>query len=87
MRMGLHLLEDGFEWALRNTGTAVYAGVRIDVKPRPLRNWETWNNTFNRADFNASGVSKTKAGNNVRHVTTSSMMFDYLVEHFFSGGL
>jgi hypothetical protein len=74
--------EDGLKWALRNTGTTVYAGVRIDVKPRPLGNWETRNDTFNRADFNAPGVSKTKAGNYVRHVTTSSMMFDVLVKIF-----
>jgi len=48
--------EDSLERALRNTRTAVDAGIRINVIPRPLGNWETRNNTFNRANFNASCV-------------------------------
>jgi hypothetical protein len=66
-----HLIfrEDGFIRTLGNTCATVYASVRVNVIPRPLRFWFTWYDALHRADINTTGVAQAKAGNYVGHLT------------------
>jgi len=63
----LILWENRFIGALRNAGTAIDAGIRINIHPGVLLNRLTWDDALDRAYLDATTVAQTKAGNDVGH--------------------
>ncbi len=59
--------EDRREGAFRNTSAAVNAGVRVDVDHGETIGRVAGNDTFDRANFDASTIANTEAGNNMSH--------------------
>jgi hypothetical protein len=64
----LILREDGFEGALRDTGTTIDAGVWVYVIPGPLLLGFTGDNAFYRADVYAARVTQAETGDDVSHI-------------------
>ena len=63
----LVLWEDGFIRALGYASAAVDAGVRIDVVPGLFLDGQHRHDALHRADFHATGVAQTQAGDDIGH--------------------
>jgi len=59
--------ENRFLRTLGNAGTAIDAGIRINIHPGVLLNRLTWDDALDRAYLDATTVAQTKAGNDVGH--------------------
>jgi len=49
--------EDGGKGTFRNARTAVNAGIRVNIDPRPFIDWLARNHTFNRTDVYATAIA------------------------------
>jgi hypothetical protein len=63
--------EDGAEWAFGDTGTAIDTGVGVNIEHGESVGGITGDDTFDRANFDASAVTYTQAGNNMSHFCNS----------------
>jgi hypothetical protein len=66
-RRDLILREDGSVWALRNAGTTINAGIRVDVDPGPFIDRLTGDHTFHGANIDTPAITNAQTGNNVSH--------------------
>src|SRR5262249_51653184 len=49
--------EDGGKRAFGDTGATVNTGIRVDIDPGPLFNWETRNHTFHGTNIDTATVA------------------------------
>src|SRR5258708_25151563 len=68
IRGGFILGKNGLVWALGDAGTAVNAGVGVDIHPRPLVLRLARNDAFDGANFNAAAVAQAQTGDDMGHV-------------------
>jgi hypothetical protein len=61
------LWEDGFEGAFRDAGTAIDAGIRVNIKPGVFLHWLTTDDAFHRAYISTSRISQAQARNDMGH--------------------
>jgi hypothetical protein len=71
--IGRHFIfrEDGIERAFGNASATIDAGVRVNIEHGESVGRVAGNDTFDRANFDASAITYAQAGNNVGHFFNS----------------